>query len=123
MSPSTVVQPLTSKETVNAPPLPERSSVFEVIDPVAPLAPSFTAPPAENAFADVGKLAVRFVVTAVLDGEPVPEVAVLPPAVSVAKSSARSVTVVPLVTTLPLAVVSTFLVVAPPPLTTITRPS
>ena len=68
MSPSTFVHPFTSKLTVKTPPFPLKSSVLLVIEPGRVLFPNLTLPPAEKAFADVEKFAVRLLVTSVVDG-------------------------------------------------------
>ena len=84
MSPSTFVQPFTSKLTVKAPPLVLKSSALLVIEPAKFLVPNFTLPPALKAATDVGKLGVRFNVISVVLGE---LVVVSPPVVRDAKSS------------------------------------
>ena len=69
IEPSTVVQPLTSKLTLKTPPFALKSSVLLVTEPAKLLFPSFTLPPAEKAFMDAGKLAVRLLVTSTVEGD------------------------------------------------------
>ena len=75
--------PLTSKLTSNAPPL--RSKALLVIEPTPELEPNFTSPPAEKALVEIGKFAVRLLVTSVVDGED------SVPVVSVAKFSLNKI--------------------------------
>ena len=100
-------------DTVNTPPLPDRSRVFVVIEPAAELVPRRTAPPAWEAPITLDQFAEP------LHAELDPPVVVLSPVVIDAKSSKNSVVDEGVVTALPLAVVRTVSVVAPPPLTVI----
>jgi hypothetical protein len=86
MDPSTVVQPLTLKLKLKAPPLPARFNVLLVIEPIEDPVPSFTAPPAWYALTIV--LVGKFVLPT--HGVEDPVVVVLLPAVSEAKSSRKT---------------------------------
>ena len=82
MSPSTLVQPLTSKETVNVPAATVND--FDVMLPVLLPVPILTAPPALYALETVGKLSFPS------QEELLPLVPVLFPTVIEEKSSSKS---------------------------------